>query len=245
MQLAAVGSWTAGSVFSASERRHLDARVVEARAAAEIGQRVGNERVRRRAVVGALAPEPLGQATVPGRMSWVSATGQCTSPSSLKTRTGSSCGRGRGRAASDGCICSTPARSRSSPSVDETVFSLAGEISASGIRSVAGIGLIAVEPGRRLWSSAAGNRSTLPVRRQREHVDELDRARRRTAASPRRVSISSRRRCRGQLRRRRAAACRFLLRPRRRRAARRAPRTPRGSAALRRPARSPAARAAG
>jgi len=37
-------------------------------------------------------------------------------------------------------MCSIAARSRSSPSVDEIVFSVAGEISASGKPSVAGSG---------------------------------------------------------------------------------------------------------
>src|SRR5206468_12066999 len=50
------------SSLSARQRGYLNSRIVEARAVAKIGQRVGHERSAREAVARAAAPEPLRQA---------------------------------------------------------------------------------------------------------------------------------------------------------------------------------------
>ena len=49
-----------------SQQTHLHSRVVEAGAAAEIGERIRDERVRGRAVVAAAAPQPLRERHGPG-----------------------------------------------------------------------------------------------------------------------------------------------------------------------------------
>ena len=74
---------------------------------------------------------PLGRLTTPGRTPAFTVTGQWTSPPALKTRAVSPVARLR-RAASAGCMCSVAGRARSSPSVDVTVLSLAGETRARG-----------------------------------------------------------------------------------------------------------------
>ena len=82
---------------------------------------------------------PFGSDTTPGRTHAPSCRPQRTSPSSLKTRTSSPSSSPR-EAASAGCMSSFTAGRGSSPSVELTVRSLAGEMSASGYVSVAGSG---------------------------------------------------------------------------------------------------------
>ena len=129
---------------------------------------------------------PFENATVPRRTSGVRLAGQCSSPSALNTRTGSLCAMPRA-AASSGWMCSIAARSRSSPSVDEIVFSVAGEMSASGKPLGRGIRLVAVQARGRVAGDVLREQVDLPIRRQREDVDELDRRalvrRRRDAAA--------------------------------------------------------------
>ena len=78
------------------------------------------------------AQRPFGSDTVPGRTSGVTVASQCTSPRSLKMRTGVAFGnRSRGaRRRDESSARAMPGRS--SPSVDEIVCSLAGEIRLSG-----------------------------------------------------------------------------------------------------------------
>ena len=92
------------------QQRDFHPRIVEAGAAAKVCQRIGDERIGRQAIV-VLLRRPLASDTVPRRMSGVRATGQCTSPRSLKMRTGSS-GDKPLIAASSGCICRTPAQAQ-------------------------------------------------------------------------------------------------------------------------------------
>ena len=82
---------------------------------------------------------PFARLTVPGRIVGSTLSVQCTSPSALKTRTPSLSSSPR-TAASSGCMSSFVSAPGSSPSVELIVFSLAGEISASGYCSVPGSG---------------------------------------------------------------------------------------------------------
>ena len=141
-----------------AEQRDLHARVVEAGAAAEIGQRVGHERVRGRSVVRASAPQALRQRDGAGPDVGVERDravdfAELVEDADRIVRRESARGARR-----PGASAARPARSRSSPSVEEIVFSLAGEISASGYAR-SRVRLIAVEAGRRVAISAAGNRS--------------------------------------------------------------------------------------
>src|SRR4026209_2777690 len=84
-----------------------------------------------------LVQRPFGSDTVPALTSGVMLASQWTSPSSLKIRTTSPSAIARGWA-SCGLILSLATDGLSSPSVDEIVCSLAGEISDSGNSAVAG-----------------------------------------------------------------------------------------------------------
>ena len=101
--------------------------------------------------------------------------------------------RGRAPRRRPGASAASPARSRSSPSVDEMVFSLAGEISASGYCSVAGIRLVAVEAGRRAARRARRERDRSSRRASAGRRRRTGSARRRTAASPTPCLASARR----------------------------------------------------